>query len=254
MVAPGLPCRPVLHTALGAAAAVVSLAFCLSTLERWVDRRSRHEAAWTVALGMFSVASAALAWGSASGWDGATFRVFYLFGAITNVPFLALGTIELLAAPRVASVTRRGVWLLAAFAAGVLATTPFTGPVPAGELARGSEVFGPLPRILAAAGSGIGALVVIGGALWSITRRRLVAANALIATGTMISGASGLFTSVADETTAFAVALLLGIVVIFAGFLVAAAGRRPQASSRLSSLPLDPWGSDDTKSTLVGHL
>lgn len=244
-----------LHTALGVAAALVAAAFCLSTLERWVDRRKRHELAWTVSLAMFAVASAALAWGSRAGWDGATFRTFWLFGAIANVPFLALGTVELLSRPRTARIARRVVWSFAAFAAGVTVSTPFVGPLPADELAQGSDVFGPLPRILAGVGSGVGAVVVVAGAVWSAWRRRLVVANTLIALGTMIAGASGLLESVADETTAFAIALVAGISVIFAGFLVAAAeGARRQPSSRRSTLPVAPCGSDDTNVTLVGHL
>ena len=49
-----------LHAALAAAATLVSLAFALSTLERWMARRRRHEGAWTVSLFLFAAGSAAL--------------------------------------------------------------------------------------------------------------------------------------------------------------------------------------------------
>src|SRR5205085_3997955 len=42
------------HLALAASAAVISFAFALSTLERWLDRRKPHEAAWTAALLVFT--------------------------------------------------------------------------------------------------------------------------------------------------------------------------------------------------------
>src|SRR5215207_4851222 len=58
-------------------------------MERWVARRRRHELAWSLALAMFAIASAALWLGAAKGWDGATFRVFFLFGAILNVRWAA---------------------------------------------------------------------------------------------------------------------------------------------------------------------
>ena len=61
-------------------------------LERWLVRRRPHELAWTISLLMFAVASAALWLAEAGGWSGPTFRAFYLFGAILNVPWLALGT------------------------------------------------------------------------------------------------------------------------------------------------------------------
>lgn len=219
-----------LHTALATAAGLIALAFAMSTFERWLARRRRHELAWSVALAMFSVASGALAAGAAMGFDAVSFRVFYLFGAIANVPILAVGTVYLLAGRRAGDRTAAGVGLAVAFAAGVVAVAPFTAPLPAHELARGSEVFGPLPRVLAAVASGLGALVVVGGAVWSAVRGRtgrVVLANTLIALGTVLTGASGLLNSVADEMTGFAVTLVAGISVIFAGFLVATAGGPP---------------------------
>ena len=234
-----------LHTALATAAALVSLAFALSTLERWLERRRPQELAWTAALAMFSLASWALAAGSALGWGPLSFRLFYLFGAIVNVPFLALGTVYLLGGRRRGHVVAAGVVVFSAFAAGVLTVAPFTAPVPREELARGSEVFGPLPRVLAATASGVGALVVVGGAVWSVARvrtRRLAVANLLIAAGTLVTGASGLLNSLLDEMTGFAVTLVAGITVIFAGFLVATATPRP---AEPSAVPAADLGGDE---------
>lgn len=219
-----------MHTALAAAAALVALAFAMSCFERWMVRRQRHELAWSAALAMFCLGAGALAAGAALGWNAVAFRLFFLFGAIANVPFLALGTVYLLAGRRRGDQAAVGVIVLAAFSAGVIAVAPFTAPLPAAELARGSEVFGPLPRILAAVASGLGAVVVLGGALWSAVRvrvPRLVVANMLIALGVLISGASGLLNSVFDEMTGFSVTLVAGITVLFAGFLLATSQHRP---------------------------
>ena len=219
-----------LHTALAAAATLVALAFALCTFERWLARRRPHELAWTVALAAFALASGALWAGVSVGWDGLTFRLFYLFGAIVNVPVLALGTVYLLGGRRRGHRWAVAVGLFAAFAAGVVAVAPFTAPLPRHELARGSEVFGPLPRVLAASASGLGAPVLVVGAVWSamrVRRARVVAANALIAAGTLVTGASGLLNSVLDEMTGFAVALVAGISIIFVGFLVATTTRAP---------------------------
>ncbi|MEO6121824.1 MAG: hypothetical protein ABIW46_00555 [Acidimicrobiales bacterium] len=229
-----------LHTALATGAALVSVAFAMSTFERWLHRRQRHELAWSVALAMFALASLALAVGAAIGWGGVTFRLFYLFGAIANVPVLALGTVYLLGGRRRGDVCAVAVGMFVAFAAGVVVVAPFTDALPRHELARGSEVFGPLPRILAATASGLGAGVVVAGALWSAVRARgtgrgrLVSGNVLIAVGTVVTGASGLLNSVLDEMDGFAVTLLAGITVIFAGFLLATAGgRRPSPTAAL---------------------
>ena len=82
--------------ALGAVATLVSTAFCLSTLERFRANGRPHELAWTIAMAMFALASLAYFAAAALGWGGIEFRTFYLFGAILNVPYLALGTVYLL--------------------------------------------------------------------------------------------------------------------------------------------------------------
>ena len=88
------------EAALAAAATLVAVAFTFCTLDRWLSRRRRHDLAWTVALAMFAIASSALWLGSSVGFTGPTFRVFFLFGAILNVPYLALGTVYLFAGQR----------------------------------------------------------------------------------------------------------------------------------------------------------
>ncbi|HEX2039895.1 MAG TPA: hypothetical protein VHF47_09230 [Acidimicrobiales bacterium] len=230
-----------LHTALATAAALVALAFAMSTFERWQDRRRRHELAWSAALTLFALAAGALAAGEAVGWSEPLFRLYFLTGAVLNVPVLALGTVYLHGGGRRAGLA---VALFCAFATGVLAVAPLTAPLPVDEPARGSEVFGPLPRILAAVASGGGALVVFGGAAWSawrFRRGRRLWANVLIAAGVVVLSSSGLLNSVADEVTAFVVTLLAGVVVLFAGFLVATtATPRTAAPAAAASQPARP--------------
>ena len=226
------------QTALAVAAALVALAFALSTWERWLAGRRRHELAWTGALGLFGLASAFLAAGAGAGWSGAAFRGFYLFGVV-NVPFLGLGTVYLLGGRRRGDRWAVAVLVITVFTAGVIVSAPFRATFSPDHLPRGSEVFGVLPRILAATLSTAGALVVFGGAAWSALRfrrtrsTRMVVANVLIAIGTAVVSASGLLNSVLDEMTAFALTLVAGITLIFAGFLVAnAADRRGSTRDR----------------------
>ena len=231
-----------LQTALAVAAALVSVAFAMATFERWLARRRRHELAWTVALAMFALAAFALAAGAGLGWSGPAFRAFYFFGAIANVPVLALGTVYLLGGPRRGDAWAAVVGLAVAFAAGVVAVAPLSAPVAPEALPRGSEVFGPLPRVLAAVASGGGALVVAGGALhsaWRFRRGRLLWSNLLIAAGTAVLSASGLLNSVLGEMEAFAVTLVAGISLVFAGFLVATSPGAPTGAAR-PARPGDP--------------
>jgi hypothetical protein len=247
-----------LQTAMAAAAGLVALAFWLSILERWMARRRPHELAWTISLAMFTLASAAFWVGAAAGWDGLSFRLFYLFGAILNVPFLALGTVYLLGGRRRGDRWAVVIVLGSAFAAGVVLVAPFDAPIPVHRLPQGSEVFGPLPRVLAAVASGVGALVVVGGAVWSARRarrrapdrnpadaRRLAWANVMIAAGTIVLGVGGVLNSALGEMEAFAVSLVIGIAAIFCGFLVASApvgapaDRVPAVTPVVTGLPPD---------------
>lgn len=222
------------QAAMGAASALVALAFALSTWERWVTRGRRHDLAWATSLFMFVLGASALWAGAALGWEPWSFRAFYLFGAILNVPFLALGSVYLLGTNRAGDAAGAALALLGSFAVGVLATTPLTGEIDPGVLPRGSEVFGLLPRLMAALASGGGATVVLAGTLWSIWRMRhsgpssgrLVAANALIALGVIVLAGGGLLNSVVNEMTAFGASLLVGVVFLFAGFLIAGSTKR----------------------------
>ena len=239
-----------LNAALAAAATLIASAFAIATFDRWLRRRRAHEAAWSLSLVMFAVGSLALWWAEARGWSLNSFRVFFLAGAVLNVPWLALGTVYLLAGPRVGDRVRTWLILLSGAATGVVLTAPTTTSDLSGlELPKGSELFGVAPRVFAAVGSGLAAIVIIGGAVWSIFRlvrgrtpaapgvnrrisdvRRAAGGNALIALGTLVLSASGTLAGRVGADRAFAITLLVGIVVLFAGFLVASA--RPAGSQR----------------------
>jgi hypothetical protein len=230
-------------------ATAVATLFAEATFKRWRQGRRPHEAAWTVALALFALASAALATGASTGWDRGVFRVFYLLGAVLNVPWLALGTVFLLGGERVGRRVRAVLVFASGLAVGVMLTAPVSGVVAgSATIPVGREVFGVFPRVLAAVGSGLGALVVFGGAVWSAVRfaraargaatgaakggppaGRMAGANALIALGTLILSGGGTVQGVLGHDEAFTLSLATGIAVIYGGFLVAA-GRAPARS------------------------
>lgn len=204
---------------------LVSSVFAAVMARRWYLRRRSHQAAWAIGLAMFALANVA---GALARVDGATaeeYRLFYLFGAITNVAWLALGSLHLLAP---AGVARPASWIVMLLTV-VGAAAVFASPVDltkAVDTGRGFET-SPLPRILAGIGSGAGSVILIGGALWSawvfLRRRhqgRRALANVLIAAGVFVAAAGG--------TAAFTGASgivewsnLAGITLIFIGFLLA---------------------------------
>ncbi len=199
-----------MNAALAAAATLVALGFALSTIDRWLRRHRPHELAWSVSLALFAVGAGALWWAETRGWSLATFRVFYLAGAVLNVPWLALGTVYLLAGRPAGDRVRWWLVLLSGLSVGVVLFAPTRTGVSGKDLPTGKDVFGVAPRVLAAAGSGVAAVVIVAGALWSVyrlARRRepalpgvrhvssspshLVVGNLLIATGTLVLSASG---------------------------------------------------------------
>ena len=222
---------PTLHTsmttALAVGAALVALVLTMALTERWLERRRRHEATWALALALFVLGAASLAWGSSNGWSTASFRAFYLFGAIVNVPFLAVGQLEFMLRQDWVRRLRPATALVAAFSAGVMATATFSRAVPTDRLAKGSDVLGVLPRVLAATCSGLGAVIVFAGTVMATLRlrkggrRRAAVGTACIALGTAVLSSSGLLNAALGEMRAFSVTLTLGMVILFIGFVMA---------------------------------
>src|SRR5439155_8956830 len=78
------------------AAAAVSFVFGVSLARQFLGRRRPHQAIWAIALIMYAAASFALFLGVLNGWTTAEYRVYWLFGAVLNVPYLTLGESYLL--------------------------------------------------------------------------------------------------------------------------------------------------------------
>lgn len=235
-----------LTTALAVAAALVAVAFGASTFERWIVRRRPQDLSWSISLALFAIGALALAYGAMAGWDGVTFRVFYAAGAVINVPFLAAGQLQLQLPRRYAATVLWCASLFSAVAVGVVFAAPFTAPVSGGELPRGKEVFPVGPRLFAALGSGISAVVVFVGTVVGVVavlraRRsgrtspgsaRRASGLGLLALGTATLSASGTLNARFGEMRAFSITLTVGIVFLFAGFLLTSAtSARPSSSS-----------------------
>ena len=243
-----------LNGALAGTATLVATAFTLSTADRWIKRRQPHELAWTIAMGLFAIGSACLWWAESTGWNLFVFRMFFLAGAVLNVSWLALGTVYLLGGQQLGNRVRQILIWLSGFATGIVLVAQSKAEVVADQFPTGKEVFGIAPRILAAVGSGVAALVIIGGAVWSIIRvirgripavgeaqrhitssRRHAASNSLIAIGTLVLSGSGTLAGRMGEDRAFAITLLVGVVVLFSGFLVASTQPKSMKDKRITN-------------------
>src|SRR2546425_2886414 len=92
---------------------------------------------------MFSAASAAMLLGVVRGWRSADFRVYWLFGAVLNVPFLFAGEVYLLSPRRWIAHLFFGLLVAGSAIAGwKVSTAPVHASPLAASLPLGKDVFG----------------------------------------------------------------------------------------------------------------
>jgi hypothetical protein len=202
----------------------VSGAFAVAVALRYLRKRRPSHLAWAVGLLLFAVAAFKGYLARSGGATDLEYRLFYLFGAIANVAWLALGTVFIVA-PRYGRVALASVLALTVVAVYAVFSTPVDLAV-AIDTGRGFPD-GSLPRILAGIGSGLGSLVLIGGALWSawffLRRRdqgRRALANVIIAAGVFIAAAGGTV-AFTGASGILELTNLIGVSVMFVGFLLA---------------------------------
>jgi hypothetical protein len=227
-----------MHWLLPGIAAVASAAFAAAVLRQYAARRRPHQLAWGVALSMFAVASLALTAGAAAGWTPLSFKVYYLFGAILNVPWLALGTIELLASRAVARAYLVGLAAFTVISFVLVGLARVTPADLAGQLLPEGKEFLPAGvRLLAVVGNTVGTLVVLGGAMVSglalRSRRDLrprFEGTLLIALGVLLAAGGGVVAFLASSDQ-LALGLALGASVMYLGFRRASTPARPPVAS-----------------------
>jgi hypothetical protein len=214
---------------LAFAAALVSLRLAAELWRRARGARAAPDlTAWALGLAAYAVATAALAAGAAGGWHDATFRVYYLFGALLTVPLFAVGSLLRTGARWAVPV---GL-LYAGLALGVAVAAPLTEPVAGSGIPTAHDHLELFPaRVLAIAANSVGTIVVVGVAAATFRARPL--GNALIlagiATAALGSGIPGL--GEAGTALALAAAALL----LYAGAVMAPGWRlRREARPRES--------------------
>lgn len=202
-------------------AAIVASAFGMAT---WRAAKPTQTAlrVWSVALAQFAVASAAIVWGIAFGWTPLVYRAFYLFGAVLNVAWLALGTIWLETPRKVAGVVNVLFVVAATVASGLVMGAELLPSADAAFAARAlpapADVMPEVPRAMSRIFSIGGSAVVLAGLLSALVRRRRPVGMALLAAGVLIAGVGSTMAR-AGRVEFFSVSLAAGIAVMYAGFL-----------------------------------
>jgi hypothetical protein len=210
---------------LAFAAALVSLRLSGRLAGRWRARRAPELAMWTASLLSYAVASTALAWGAAGGWDDEAFRAYYLFGGLLTAPLLGAGSLLLTGRRWVIPL----MLVYAGLAAGIAVAEPLASPVSGDEIPEAQAHFDYFPaRILALAGNSAGTLAVLVVAILTIRRRPLgmsliLAGLAVAAVGSALAGLG------AAQTAAF---FLIAALFFYTGFTVSSGKRGPSLPSQ----------------------
>jgi len=227
-----------MHWLLPGVAAAASAAFAVAVLRQYAARRRPYQLAWGIALSMFTVASLALMAGVVAGWSPVSFKLYYLFGAVLNVPWLALGTVELLAGPAARRAYLAALTAFTLVSVVLVALARVTAADLAGRLLPEGKEFLPVAvRVLAVVGNTVGTLVVVGGAVASglamRTRRDLrprFEGTLLIALGVLLAASGGVLAFLASSDK-LALGLAVGASVMYLGFRRASTPARPPVAS-----------------------
>ena len=202
-----------MNALLAFAAALVALRLAADLARRWRTRRAPELVAWAASLLAFAVASAALAWGAAAGWNDAAFRVYYLFGGLLTAPLLGAGSL-LRAGRRWAAPV---VLVYTGLAVGVMLAEPLQTEVSGTEIPAAQDHLDLLPaRMLAIAANSLGTLAVVVVALATLRRRPL--GNTLILAGVAVAALGSALAGLGEAGTALFAAAAVAL--LYGGFVV----------------------------------
>ncbi len=212
---------------------IVSILFALSVLDQYLERRRPYQLVWTVGLFLYGAASLLQTLWSTGVYGEWVFRLWYLTGAMLVAAYLGMGSMYLHLSRKAANgvlivllVLTAASFVLSAFGTlnadvALLKNHDLASVVPGTESERYYPAY---VAILTAILNIYGSLALVGSAVYSaivVVRRKApgyrAVSNVLIAAGAFISAAGGTMERF-DVPQPHTVSLLLGVVIIYAGF------------------------------------
>jgi hypothetical protein len=200
-------------------------------LYRDARRRTRpHIIAYGMGISMFALATWGLFFSLWLGWGPVSYKVFYLFGAVLNVPYLALGSVYLVIGHKTGRAFTGPVmaFSLIALLMVVPAKLRAIGDELIPEAAHTFLVGG--PRVLAIMSGAVAGTLLFALALLSAFRfwrknRSIVWGNLLIAAGTLSAASGGSAFAKWGYSQLFVISLPAAALLIWAGYRVASGER-----------------------------
>ena len=202
-------------------AALLTLRLAAQLAQRYRARRAAAYLAWSASLATYALATGALAWGAAAGWNEATFRAYYLFGALLTAPLLGAGSLLRVGVRAAGPVAITWVGL----AIGLVLAVPLDA-VSGSAVPSAQDVLDLWPaRIAAIVGNAAGTLAAVVVALTTLRRRPL--GNTLLLAGIVVAALGTALAGLGYMGTPLSVALAAAL--LYGGFV--ASGPSPSAAS-----------------------
>lgn len=202
---------------------IIALIFAIIVLDQFFAKRKPYQLVWAIGLFMYFISTGAEFWAGAWGLNQAIYRLWYLFGAIFVAAYLGMGTLYLLISRRTAHIIMVILLVVSVYAV----FRVFTASIDLSSLQTLSGRAMPTGvRLMTPFLNSFGTIALVGGAIysaWVFWRRRImphrVVSNILIAVGAILPAFGGTLMRFTDSLTAFYLLELLGLVIIFTGFL-----------------------------------
>ena len=223
-----------LNTIVPLVSSIISFVFAFFVFKRYVERKHTYLLVWGIGLIFYGIGGFCEFYYGAFGWNMLVFRLWYLFGAILVAAWLGQGTVYLLARPKWAASLTVVLALGSLYATYKIFTAQLDPSLMIGAGHTGAELSGHAittdgVRILTPFFNLYGTLTLVGGAIYSsfiFWRKRVLLhralGNILIAVGAIMPAFGGLFSRL-QIPGALYLGELLGVILIFLGFLRATA-------------------------------
>lgn len=228
---------------LAMATTIIGILFTLAVFNQYLSRGKPYQLIWSLGLLLYTIGAFIWLLREAMGTSDTIFRLWYLTGAMLVPAYLGTGTVWLLAPRGVSRVVTAVLLLVSVVALALvlsvslrspLAHLPDSSALTARDPVTGESFFPAYVVVLTILLNTYGTIALVGGALWSVWQgwrqrreeggpaaRRRAFSNSLIAVGAILPALGGSL-----EATRIAQPhlwmLLIGLLVLFAGFLVSA--------------------------------
>ena len=246
-----------LGAALSLGATAISLVFAAVVYQQFITRRRPYQLVWSLALLIFGVGTFCQFVAEEHGWNEPIYRIWYYSGAMLAAAYLGQGTVYLIAPRAFAHASMAVLIALSLEGLGFALSVPvdLTRALVQGSVTGGG--FPPYMLFFVIPLNTYGTIALVGGALWSVIRfwpdpssRRRGVGTLLIAVGGLVEALGGTANRLGIPSLLY-VTEMIGVAIIFAGYLQTVARTAVTPSSARSPHSTDGPGRSSSVHTLT---